>query len=497
MSSRAGPLDSNISTANLIAAGACRAGPRGKPLHKPVHTAPPADARLPTWQLLVFGFPAMPHAFVALPLYSILPTYYAANTAVTLAAIGGIAALSRIFDALNDPIIGYLSDRTKTRWGSRKPWIVAAILFCAASIVQLFQPPPDATIVYFAIWSTVLYTGFTMFEIPRSAWSSELSRDYRERSRITMYVALFNIAGSATFYAVPIVMSFLALGDGRIDGSTLGIIALIYIIVLPVSLLLCVWLVPQGQDVATKQPTFRVVIASLWKSMPLLRYCVIITAWGLGQGALMSTVFIFQTDYMGFETEFVYIMLTLFVFQICALPLWSEILKRVDRHRLWCACIAATALTTPLILLFPRGPESLVPALILVALKGVLMAPQNFLPTAVLSDVIDYDTMKTGANKAANFFAFQNIVIKIAMAVGGALAFFILDLAGYRVGQENSAEADTGLLIAYMAVPIAFHVLMLALCWNFPIDSRRHAIIKRRLQSRAPMPLPDPAQAAG
>lgn len=443
------------------------------------------SGRLPTWRLLLFGFPAMPHAFVALPLYAILPTYYAANTTVTLAAIGGIAALSRIFDALNDPLIGFLSDRTKTRWGSRKPWIVAAIVFCAASVVQLFQPPPDATILYFAIWSTVLYTGFTMFEIPRSAWSSELTRDYSERSRITMFVALFNIAGSMTFYAVPIVMAMLALGDGRIDGDTLGLIAWIYVIVLPLSLLLSVIFVPKGTDVATKQPTFRVVIASLWRSKPLLRYCVIISAWGLGQGALMSTVFIFQTDYMGFETEFVYIMLALFTFQILALPLWARVLKTVDRHRLWALCVAATTLTTPLILLFPPGPESLVPALILVSIKGVLMAPQNFLPTAVLSDVIDYDTLKTGANKAANFFAFQNIVIKIAMAVGGALAFWILDVGGYRVGVENTPDANSALLVAYMAVPIGFHLVMLALCWSFPIDSRRHGIVKRRLERRA------------
>src|SRR5262245_41880664 len=98
----------------------------------------------------------MPHAFVAMPLYVILPAYYAQNTAVTLAEIGVIAGLSRIFDALNDPLVGYWSDRTRTRIGSRKPWLIGAIFFCAISITQLFSPPSDATGLYFAIWSTVL-----------------------------------------------------------------------------------------------------------------------------------------------------------------------------------------------------------------------------------------------------------------------------------------------------------------------------------------------------
>src|SRR5262245_56486209 len=88
-----------------------------------------AEPKLTTVQRLLFGFPSLPHSLVAYPLYSLLPAYYAAHTKVTLAEIGAIAAASRIFDAVNDPVIGYLSDRTRTRFGSRKPWLVASILF--------------------------------------------------------------------------------------------------------------------------------------------------------------------------------------------------------------------------------------------------------------------------------------------------------------------------------------------------------------------------------
>jgi Na+/melibiose symporter-like transporter len=99
-----------------------------------------AGAPLTSAQLLAFGFPALTHAMVASPVYGILPTYYAANTMVTLAQIGTIAAFSRIIDALNDPIMGYLSDRTRTRFGGRKPYIVAAILLMAIAVFQLFSP---------------------------------------------------------------------------------------------------------------------------------------------------------------------------------------------------------------------------------------------------------------------------------------------------------------------------------------------------------------------
>lgn len=442
------------------------------------------ETRLSTLQLIVFGFPAMPHAFVAMPLYMILPAYYAANTSVTLAEIGFIAGLSRIFDALNDPLIGYWSDRTRTRLGSRKPWLIGAIFFCAISITQLFAPPPDATGLYFAFWSTVLYTGFTMFEIPRSAWSAELSRDYQERTRIVTFVAFFNIAGSLTLYVVPIVMSLLTGGTTKMGGETLSMVSWIYLIVMPAGLILAILMVPQGRPVSAKPAAIKGILASLWRSRPLLRYFTIITSWGLGQGALMGTVFIFQSDYMQLGSYFPFIMMALFGCSILSLPFWTRVLKGMDRHRLWGLCVAIPSLLAPFILLFPIGPVSFIPALIFAASKGFLGAPTNFLPSAVLSDVIDYDTMKTGTNKAANFFAFQNIIIKVAMAIGGALAFWIMDIAGYKIGAANDDTANAGLLFAYMGVPIIFHVLTAALAWNFPLDSRRHRIIQRRLESR-------------
>jgi Na+/melibiose symporter-like transporter len=457
---------------------------------RPVATS--GDRPLSVGQLTIFGFPAMPHAFVAGALYSILPAYYAANTTVSLAAIGAIAGASRIFDALNDPIVGYLSDRTKTRLGPRKPWLLGAILFCVLSITQLFQPPADATIIYFAWWSTVLYTGFTMFEIPRSAWSAELSRDYHERTRIVTYVALFNIAGSLSFYAVPIVTSLVTGGTTQITGETLSLISWIYMVVMPLGLVAAVLFVPSGRQVTTKPATMKGVFASLWRSKPLLRYCTIVTAWGLGQGALIGTVFIFQSDYMQMGNYFVFIMIALFAASIVALPVWNRVLKTMDRHRLWALCVALPALTAPLILFFEPGPTAFIPALLFAVFKGFMSSPQNFLPTAVLSDVIDYDTMKTGSNKAANFFAFQNILIKIAMAVGGAIAFAVMDVMGYRIGQPNDATANLGLLIAYMVIPIGFHVLTAALAWNFPITAAKHKIIQRRLESRRAPVQPEP-----
>lgn len=443
-----------------------------------------ADGRLTQGQLLAFGFPAMTHALIASPVYSILPTYYAAHTAVTLGAIGSIAAFSRVIDALNDPVMGHLSDQTRSRFGSRKPWIAAAIFFCAAAVFQLFTPPSTATWLYFFIWSQVLYTGFTMFEVPRSAWGAEISRDYNERARIGMYVGGFNIAGSLSFYMLPMVMGLLG-GSSEIDGTTLRTIATIYVVAMPLGILWCIWRVPQGQKAERDRTSLRDVLRTISTSRPAQHFYAVSTLWGLGQGVIVGCSFIFYTGYMGLGPQFALVMLTLFMTEILVLPIWSRLLPKFDRHRVWAVCVGGSAALTPLILLLPRGEQALIPVLALGVVRGFLTSPVNFLPGAVLGDVIDYDTLKTRDNKAGNLFAVQMVLIKIAMAAGGAVAFNLLDAAGYKVGKPNAHGAEIGLLITYMGLPAVLHLLMAALAWRFPIDRRRQGIIHKRLRLRA------------
>ena len=431
-----------------------------------------AGGHLTTGQLLAFGFPAMTHALIASPVYAILPTFYAANTAVTLAAIGTIAAFSRIIDALNDPVMGYLSDQTRSRFGSRKPWIAAAVVFCAAAVFQLFSPPSTATWVYFLIWSQVLYTGFTMFEVPRSAWGVEITRDYNERARIGMYVGGFNIAGSLTFYTLPILMGLLGAGS-EIDGGTLRTIAIVYVVAMPLGIAWSLWRVPQGQKVEREKTRLRDVWRTVATSRPAQNFYAVSTLWGLGQGMIVGCSFIFYTGYMGLGPQFALVMVTLFLTEIVTLPLWSRILPKFDRHRVWAVCVGGSALLTPLVLLIPRGEQALIPVLLIVAVRGLL------------GDIIDYDTLKTNGNKAGNLFAVQMVLVKIAMATGGALAFNVLGAAGYRVGKPNTEAAELGLLITYLAIPAVIHLLMAALAWHFPIDRRRQGIIHKRLHQRA------------
>jgi GPH family glycoside/pentoside/hexuronide:cation symporter len=178
-------------------------------------------------------------------------------------------------------------------------------------------------------------------------------------------------------------------------------------------------------------------------------------------------------------------MITFFASGVMFMPVWSKILITADRHRVWGSFVLLSTAMGFITLLLPRGPEAFIPVVLLAVVRGFFGTPQNFLPGAVLSDVIDYDTMKSGSSKAGNLFAVQMLLIKITMAISGALAFFILDVSGFRIGQPATPMGDLGLITAYLGFPFLMHLAMAALCWNFPINRERHKIIQKRLERRA------------
>lgn len=442
-----------------------------------------ASRPLSRLQLIAFALPALPHAFVALPLNIVIPAFYATHTAVTLLQIGVFTSMSRLIDAFLDPLVGYCSDRFDTRWGKRKPWGVAAGLVCSVSLFFLFRPPPDATIQYYGLWSFLLYFGFSLFEIPRMAWSAEVSRDYLERSRVNTYVAQFNVAGSVIFWLAPLALSLFT-GSTQIGGDSLNAIAWLYLILMPTGLLMAALLVPRGHATRTRPLQVMDIFRSVRGNRPLLSYLAAYGLWGVGQGVGLATTMLFLSDRMGVASAFPMLMLCHFAATILTLPFTAQLVPKLGRHRVWALSLLLSAVTKPLVLLVAPGGGAVIPMILLTCLSGFLTGPWNYAPPGMLSDVIDYDLWKSRTNKGGALFALNTLLVKGTMAIGAGAGFAILDAFHYKAGHANAGAADTGLLICYLLIPGLLHAASAAIAWGFPLDARRQGIVRRRLEGR-------------
>ena len=135
-------------------------------------------------QLLVYGLPGLPLAVLLLPLFVIIPTFYADDLGLGLATVGGILFFARIWDVITDPLIGVLSDRTASRFGRRKPWLVLGTPIAVVGAWALFLPPEQVSAAYLLFATIALYLGGTMIMLPYTAWAAELSPHNHERSAV-------------------------------------------------------------------------------------------------------------------------------------------------------------------------------------------------------------------------------------------------------------------------------------------------------------------------
>src|SRR5690554_4979175 len=202
----------------------------------------PTDPLLPlrARHLIAYAAPAMPLAVVVFPSQAILPGFYAQHTQISLTSIGIILILARTFDAVVDPLIGFASDSTVGRWGSRKPWLVAGALILAVAITQLCQPGTAVGVAYYLGWFLAFYFGYSLIEIPYKAWGTELARDYVRRSRIATFLAVAFGAGNLAFAVAPFLS---ASGTGGYDATTLSMIGWTVAVVLPLIVLATIWTV--------------------------------------------------------------------------------------------------------------------------------------------------------------------------------------------------------------------------------------------------------------
>ena len=140
--------------------------------------------RLKPATLFCYSLTDLPVALSIFPVIVFIPRFYASDVGVPLTLVGTIMIAVRIFDVITDPLMGYLSDHTRSRFGRRRPWILAATPIMMVSIYQLFLPPAGAGGTHMLVWSLALSVATTMMLIPYYAWGAELSTNYNERSRI-------------------------------------------------------------------------------------------------------------------------------------------------------------------------------------------------------------------------------------------------------------------------------------------------------------------------
>jgi Na+/melibiose symporter-like transporter len=432
--------------------------------------------------LLAYAGPSAPVAILMMQLIVYLPPMYAQELGLDLATVGLVFFLARGWDAIIDPLIGNLSDRTRGRWGRRKPWLAVGTPLLMVATVAFCLPPAGAGLAYLGLTAFGFYVALTLVQIPYLSWGAELSRDYRERTRIGGYREGFLMGGVALGAALPLI--FFSSGDPSLR-QILTVFVTAILVMLPLTVSTACLVTPAGSFVETGRNGLVPALRILRWNKPLMRLLAGIFSFWLG-GAVFNGLVLFVVQFtLGLpNSAFLWFVFTQYVFAILCLPLAMGLANRIGRHRGLVLGGLGFFLLLPLFLLVESG--SFWQALAVFCLTGTLTSFIWVMPPALIADTVEYGMMKGGGDDAALYMALYMFTQKAALAAGVGIALPLAGALGF--DPTNPASPLGGLNLTALIVPGLIGIFGALLMFNYPIDARRHATIRRWLARRGLSP---------
>lgn len=441
----------------------------------------PADReRLPRKVLAAYAAPAFSQALIHGPVGTVIQGIYGKHFGVALASIATVLVVSRVFDAVTDPVIGYVSDRYRTRWGHRKPWLLGGSLIAVVACWFLYAPPGTVSAGYFLVWFLLAYVGWTISEIPYRAWMAELSEDYNERTRIATWRTFARYLGFIAFYGIPFLPMF---ETTEFTPETLRVTALLAAVALPATAIIAVVFVPQGN---VPESTSTQSLARAWpavlRNKPLVLFLLTYATGGLATGCAFGSLFFFVDSHLGLGATLALLFVLGAPVGAAAMPFWAWLANRIGKQRAWAVAYASSATFLLLHLLIPAGPPGEFWLIIAFLAVFAVSSAGVVIPAALLADLVDYGRWKFRGDYAGTYFSIQTMVEKGVEGLGVAMGLAIAAYFGFSPELAEQTERGTfGLLLAFPVLPALLTYATVPIIWRFPIDERRQKIIVRRL----------------
>jgi len=441
------------------------------------------DSRPPIRALLGYGLAAAPAQFMYVLILVMYLKYAVDDLGASAAAIGSVFLVAKLWDALSDPLVGSLSDRTTRRLGRRRPWLfLSAPLLCVFGIM-VWAPPSGLEGGWLVVWIAIavlgFYTAYTAFEVPHMALGAELTFDRQQRNLV------FGIRQVAR------TLGMFAAGTGGVylvqQGATMAaVMAYGFGVVTLILVIGGVAVVPReredfiGRGGDNPFRAVRDVFAN--RHARLLLFVFFIESIGSGGIGVLTP---FVIEYVVKMREMVPVLLGAYmVSALVAVPLWVWLGRHFEKRHLWLYAMVQGGVGYGLIFWVGEGDWLLLA--ISSILAGTAGACGNTLGQALKAEVIDFDEYRTGERKEGAYFAGWSFMSKFAGGIMVGVVGYSLEWSGY---VENAAEqtqvAKDTMIFLMGGVPMVGYGIGALAFTRFGLSEKEHARIRAELDRRA------------
>ena len=411
---------------------------------------------------------------------------------------GSVLMVGKIWDAINDPIVGVLSDRTVHPWGRRYPWMVfGAVPFGILFFLQWIVPSNNQWFLfwYYVIIGILFNTAYTAVNLPYTALTPELTSDYNERTSLNSFRFSFSISGSIfSLILAQIIFSFFPDSPYQkylILGAVCAILSIFPLFWCFLGTRKRVWAghsVADNQDNSDSIPIAEQIKIAFSNRPFLLVIGIYLCSW-LGVQLTASILPYFVVNWMQMpEATFPQVAIAVQGTALVMLFVWSSISKRYGKKSVYFMGMGVWIIAQAGLFFLQPGQVGLM--YILAILAGCGVSTAYLVPWSMIPDVIDLDELNTGQRREGVFYSFMVLLQKIGLAVGLFLVGQALDIAGFLStvpGQPAPIQPDSALLAVRFAIgPLPTIVLIIGMIFTFlyPITKEVHADILLQLSEK-------------
>ena len=442
-----------------------------------------AIGRLSTARIWAFAATGIPGAALLLATGTYLPPFYTGAIGISLVAFSVTTSVVRIVDLIFDPLIGWVMDKTYTKWGRFRPWYAVGLPISMFGAYMLLNPPLGASVGYLGIWYLILWIGLSITSLAHASWGAALAINYHERSRIYGWMTAVAPLGSVGILLLPIFTNRTVV-LGKPD--SFHAISLILMVAMPLGALLMFLFTPERpKPVAATQRYGFGDYVEMMRRPTMARLILADLFYTLGPGVTGPLYAFFFGQIKGFNKEEIGFLL---IFYIGAALLggimWPAVAKRISKHRAVQVASVLYAIAQMSLMATPR--ELFWPTAFGMILVGFCASSFILLIRSMVADYADEILLEKGQERAGVLYAMVTTTQKLGASINILLIFPILQLIFHFDPKKpvNDAFALQGLQLCYLFAPIIFVFAGAAMFFGYQLDETRHQEIRAALDAR-------------
>ncbi len=399
-----------------------------------------------------------------------LPAFFTEVHGFEISVIGIIIFLSKLIDIITDPLVGWLNDKN---FFPRKAYLLIGGILSGLALTQLFLKQDIDQEIFLFVWLSILYLGWTMFQIPYLSIGYDLEKNYFLRTKLSATREFFILLGLFCSLGIPM---FFSISNEKLLENIVFIATLFGLM----GLILFCSLIPENKRTNEKKIKFKKVIKNLKKNIYFSKIFLVLVVNNLANVFPMVLFAFFITYVLGGDdsnrqtTLFFY-----FLFAIMGVPFWTIISKKYGKKEVWSLSLLMSAMFFLLVFFLEDG--NFVFFIIISCITGFCLGADLIIPPSIQADITDWHRSKFGEDISGVLFSIITFLNKFAFAVVSIFVFGIMGVLDFDTDGEINTNVRLFIIISYALAPILLKLLAAYLLVNFKLKENELQKIQKKI----------------